>query len=117
VVAIVDDADRLRRFSRFFTQRIGVLTDRASSDRAVAYEDEALPLLADHGARLLFRGRRADGEDASLPLEVHVIWFPHRAALTSYLADDRRLALVERYGEPFTAKHVVEIETVAPLTT
>ena len=28
MVDIVDDAERLRRFSRFFTQRIGVLTDR-----------------------------------------------------------------------------------------
>ena len=46
-----------------------------------------------------------------------MIWFPHRDALTSYLADDRRLALVERYGEPFTAKQVAEIETVAPLAT
>jgi hypothetical protein len=46
---------------------------------------------------------------------VHVIWFPHRGAFASYLADDRRRALVERYGEPFTSEHVVEVETIREL--
>jgi len=44
-----------------------------------------------------------------------VIWFPHRGAFASYLADDRRRALVERYGEPFTSEHVVEVETIREL--
>lgn len=96
-----------------FTIVFAGYADPGSSDRAVAFEDEVLPLLADHGARLLFRGRRADGEDPSLPLEVHVTWFPHRAAFDAYLADERRLAAVERYGEPFSAKQVVEVDTVA----
>jgi uncharacterized protein (DUF1330 family) len=111
VAATVDDADHDGAFTIAF---VGY-ADPAWAGRAVAYEDEVLPLLADHGARLLFRGRRVDGEDPSLPLEVHVIWFPHRAAFGSYLADDRRLALVEQFGEPFTAKHVVEVEAVTPL--
>ena len=51
MVAIVDDADRLRRFSRFFTQRVGVLTDR--------YLGQPRPLAE---ARLLFE-IGADGAD------------------------------------------------------
>jgi len=59
--------------------------------------------------------RRTNVENTALPLEVHVIWFPHREAFASYLADDRRRALVERYGEPFTSEHVVEVETIREL--
>jgi hypothetical protein len=86
--------------------------DPALAERAAAYEDAVLPLLADHGAELVYRGRRAAGQDEALPLEVHVTRFPHRRALESYLADDRRAALLEEFGEVFTAKQVVEMDTV-----
>lgn len=82
------------------------------SERAVAYEDRVLQLLGDHGARLLFRGRRREDQDPALPLEVHVIWFPRRAALESFLADDRRRALLEEVGEVFTRKIVVEVDPI-----
>lgn len=81
---------------------------------ASAFEDDVLPLLADHGAELLFRGRRAEGQAPDLPLEVHVIRFPGRAAYDAYLADDRRLALLERHGEVFSAKVVVELDPLVP---
>lgn len=84
-----------------------------TADQASAYEDEVLPLLEDHGARVLYRGRRADHEDDALPLEVHLLWFPHRAALDAYLADPRRQALLDRYGDPFTTKQTVEIIALA----
>jgi uncharacterized protein (DUF1330 family) len=84
-----------------------------TADQASAYEDEVLPLLEDHGARVLYRGRRADHEADALPLEVHLLWFPHRAALDAYLADPRRRALLDRYGDPFTTKHAFEITTLA----
>jgi hypothetical protein len=84
--------------------------------RASAFEDAVLPLLADHGARLVYRGRRtAAGDaaaDAQQPLEVHLIWFPGRAALAGYMADERRQALLDEYGEVFTAKHAFEIDTL-----
>jgi uncharacterized protein (DUF1330 family) len=83
-----------------------------AAERASAYEDRVLPLLADHGARLLFRGQRVDGADTSLPHEVHVTWFPHRRALDAYMADERRTALMDEFGEVFTTKHVVEVATV-----
>ena len=71
-----------------------------------------LPLLADHGARLVYRGRRRN-DDAAQPFEVHVLWFPDRAALDAYLADDRRRALLDEFGEVFTSKQVVEMQTIA----
>ena len=95
-----------------FTLAFVGYADPAVSERAVAYEDRVLPLLADHGARLMYRGRRADRDDASLPLEVHLTWFPHRRAFEAYMADDRRRALMDEYGEVFTSKQVAELETI-----
>ena len=89
----------------------------ALTDRAAAYEDAVLPLLADHGARLLYRGRRKDGQDATLPFEVHVLWFPNRAAFDAYLVDDRRAGLLRRFGEVFTSKQVVEMDAISGVTT
>jgi uncharacterized protein (DUF1330 family) len=85
----------------------------AQADRAAAYEDAVLALLAAHGARLVYRGRRRDDQDATLPFEVHLIWFPDRAAFDAYLADERRVDLLRRFGEVFTSKHVVEMETIS----
>jgi hypothetical protein len=86
------------------------------ADRASAFEDDVLQLLGDHGARLLFRGRRLAGQDESLPLEVHLIVFPDRASLEAYLADDRRQRLLAKYGDVFTRKCAVEVETIEPLS-
>jgi hypothetical protein len=82
------------------------------SERASAFEDAVLPLLSDHGAELVYRGRRAAGQDETQPLEVHITRFPNRRALESYLSDDRRAALLAEFGEVFTAKHVVEMDTL-----
>jgi uncharacterized damage-inducible protein DinB len=89
-------------------------TEPGLSERASAFEDAVLPLLSDHGAELVYRGRRAAGQDGALPLEVHLIRFPHRRALESYMSDDRRAALLEEFGDVFTAKQVVEMDTVSP---
>jgi hypothetical protein len=79
--------------------------------KASAYEDRVLPLLADHGARLLFRGRRT-ADDPGLPLEVHLTRFPHRRAFDAYMADERRLALLDEFGDVFIRKQVVEVEAI-----
>lgn len=79
-------------------------------DRAHAYEDAVLPLLAGHGARVVYRGRRTSGQDPALPVEVHVLWFPGRDALDAFLADPRRAGLRAEHGEVFTRTEVVEVE-------
>jgi uncharacterized protein (DUF1330 family) len=93
-----------------FTLAFVGYSDADRAERASAFEDEVLALLADHGARVVYRGRRAAHEDAALPLEVHLLWFPHRAALDAYLADPRRQSLLADYSEVFTAKHAFEID-------
>jgi uncharacterized protein (DUF1330 family) len=85
----------------------------ATADAASRYEDAVLELLDDHGARVLFRGRRRADQAAELPLEIHVLEFPDRPALDAYLADARRTALIEEFGDVFTVKHAAELD---PLT-
>jgi hypothetical protein len=80
------------------------------AEAAGAYEDAVLPLLADHGARVEYRGRRALGQDPSLPVEVHLLWFPSRTAYDAFLADPRRAALLEEHGDVFEQKLVVELD-------
>jgi uncharacterized protein (DUF1330 family) len=87
-------------------------TDPDKVDQAAAYEDAVLPLLADHGARVLYRGRRAPGEDPALPAEIQVVWLPSRAALEAYMADPRRQAAIEKFGPVFTETQVVGLLTV-----
>jgi hypothetical protein len=77
---------------------------------AHAYEDAVLSLLPDHGARVVYRGTRAQGEDEALPLEVHLLWFPGQGALAAYLADDRRAALRAEFGDVFARTDVVTVE-------
>jgi uncharacterized protein (DUF1330 family) len=89
--------------------------DPGRADAASAYEDEVLPLLADHGGELLHRGRRVDGQDPSLPLEVHLIRFPSRTAYDAFVADERRQALLARHGDVFTSKVVVELDDLTDL--
>lgn len=67
-----------------------------NDDELVAYEDEVLALLGDHGARVVQRVRRvddlldSDGQDG--PLEVQVIELPDEHALEQFMADPRRVA-------------------------
>ncbi|HJR26819.1 MAG TPA: hypothetical protein VJ804_15180 [Acidimicrobiales bacterium] len=82
----------------------------AMAAAASAYEDAVLPLLADHGARVEYRGLRSLGQSEDLPVEVHLLWFPSRAAFDAYLADPRRAALLEEHGDVFTRKLVVELD-------
>lgn len=82
------------------------------ADRASAFEDEVLGLLDGHGARLLYRGRRIDHRDESLPLEIQLLSFPDRKALEAYLADGRRQRLLTKYGDVFTRKCAVEVATL-----
>jgi hypothetical protein len=90
--------------------------DPSTADRAAAYEDEVLPLIAGHGGEVRYRARRTADQDGALPFEVHVLWFPHRAAFDAYMADPRRQALLDAYGEVFTLKHAVEVDEIVPLT-
>ena len=86
--------------------------DPSTAARASAYEDAVLPLLTDHGSRVVVRGRALPGQDPSLPYEVHLIWFPDRDALDAYMEDPRRHALLAEFGDVFTSKQAVEVEVL-----
>ena len=88
----------------------------ATAERASRYEDEVLRLLESHGARLLYRGRRTQDQDQALPLEIQLMSFPGRSELDAFHADERRQILLTEYGDVFTLKHAVELETLQPLT-
>ncbi len=85
------------------------------ADRAGEYEDAVLPLVAEHGGHLVYRGRRAAGQDTAMPFELHLLWFPNHSALQEYIDDPRRAELLTAFGEVFTSKHVVELETISGL--
>jgi uncharacterized protein (DUF1330 family) len=87
----------------------------ATAERATEYEDQVLSLLDSHGARLLYRGRRRRDQDESLPFEIQLLSFPRREALDAFLADDRRVRLLAFYGDVFTLKQSVELDTLDPL--
>ena len=91
---------------------LGFVGHGSDETESRSFEDEVLALLPDHGAKVLFRGRRTEGQSDSLPLEMHVLWFPSRLAFDGYLSDPRRSALLGKYGEVFTAKQAVELTPV-----
>lgn len=84
----------------------------AGAEAVRSFENEVLELLPDHGAKVLFRGHRSAGEPAELPVEFHVLWFPTEDALRQYLADPRRVALLAKHGEVFSAKSVVRLDVL-----
>jgi hypothetical protein len=51
-----------------------------------------------------------------LPLEIQLMSFPGRSELDAFHADERRQILLTEYGDVFTLKHAVELETLQPLT-
>jgi uncharacterized protein (DUF1330 family) len=61
-----------------------------NEDALIAYEDEVLALLGDHGARVVQRVRRVD--DTAGPFEVQIIELPGEQALADFMADPRRTA-------------------------
>jgi uncharacterized protein (DUF1330 family) len=76
----------------------------------IAYEDEVLALLADHGAELLQRVR-SDGGDEQ-PLEVQILRFPSQEALDRYLADDRRVALADQRDRAIARTEILPVALI-----
>ena len=77
----------------------------------VEYEDQVLPRLAPHGARILQRVRAADANHG--PLEAHILEFPSEGALDAYMADPERLALADLRDRAIARTELVRVEVVA----
>ena len=77
----------------------------------VAYEDEVLPLLADHEARVVQRVRAVEAGEG--PYEVHVLEFASQAAVDGYLEDPRRTALLAERDRVIAQTTIVPVEIVS----
>jgi hypothetical protein len=87
-------------------------TSPERADAARAFEDEVLAVLPTHGAKVIARGHRRAGQDPALPVEIHTLWFPSRDAFQGYLDDPIRAQVIERHGEVFDTKIVVEMDPI-----
>jgi uncharacterized protein (DUF1330 family) len=76
----------------------------------IAYEDQVLALLPDHGGRLVQRAR-SSGE-AGLPLEVQLIQFPSEAALGTFMDDERRVAMSDDRDRAIERTEVAHVQLI-----
>lgn len=77
----------------------------------VAYEDEVLGLLGDHGGRVRQRVRRAEPNDAAY--EVQTIELPDDAALNAYLADPRRLPATPARDRSVSRTEIIRVHVAS----
>lgn len=86
------------------------------AEALIAYEDQVLALLADHGGSVLYRARTTgpptQPDQTDQPLEVHLIELPSEAALERYLADERRTALAEQRERAVARTEVLRVDLV-----
>ena len=83
---------------------------KGRGDELVAYEDEVLRLIPEHGGKVLQRARSA--EEGAHPLEVHVLEFPSEAALQAYTNDDRRTSLAADRDRAIARTEVIRVDLV-----
>jgi uncharacterized protein (DUF1330 family) len=81
-----------------------------ADDALIAYEDQVLPLVAEHGGRVLQRVR-SSGIDGQ-PLEIQLIEFPSTAALDAYMTDGRRTSLAAERDRAIAKTQVIDVELV-----
>lgn len=73
------------------------------------YEDAVLPLLDEHGGRLVARETVVRGSEDD-PLEVQLIELRDQAGLDGYLADPRRLALEDERAQAIARTRILRLE-------
>ena len=81
-----------------------------AADALIAYEDQALELVAEHGGQVRARAR-TDGVDGA-PLEIHLISFPSDDAFAAYMNDPRRQAMAEERDRAIERTEVYPVDLV-----
>jgi len=84
--------------------------DAASMTHVNDFEEAVLALLPRYGATALARARRRRDQPDALPAELQILHFPSRDAYRAFLDDPDRQALLDRFGDVFTERIVVELE-------
>ncbi|MCP2638140.1 hypothetical protein K0817_016425 [Microbacterium sp. HD4P20] len=79
-------------------------------DALTHYEDTVLSLLPKYGGRVVSRVRNTGGGTG--PLEVQVIHFPDDSALSAYMEDSERLALVNVRRDVVARTELLTVETI-----
>lgn len=83
-----------------------------ADDALIAYEDQVLDLVPEHGGTVLNRAR-SSGTDGQ-PLEIQLLEFPSAAALSDYMTDSRRLALAGDRDRAVARTEVINVELMRP---
>jgi uncharacterized protein (DUF1330 family) len=78
-----------------------------TEDGLIAYEDEVLRLVPEHGGRVLQRAR--SGGTGGQPLEIQFLEFPSAAALDAYMTDDRRTSLAAERDRVIAQTEVIQV--------
>jgi uncharacterized protein (DUF1330 family) len=84
--------------------RLVAVIDLGHPETGRGYEDKVLELLKRHGGRLEQRLHGTDGRT-----EVHLLWFPSRAAYEALLADPARARYRAEWGSAVPTGRVIEI--------
>jgi hypothetical protein len=72
-----------------------------------AYERTVLPRLSVYGGRLEMRVRSADQQR-----EIHLLFFPDRESLVSYLDDPVRQSVMDQWDSCGATSSTVEVEAI-----
>lgn len=81
-----------------------------TADALIAYEDKVLPLVNDHGGKVLQRAR-SHGDDGR-PLEMQLFEFPTTEAFDAYMADPRRTALASDRDHAIARTELINVQLV-----
>jgi len=76
----------------------------------VAYEDQVLALVPEHGGQVLERARSSGA--GGQPLEIQLIEFPSAEARDAYMADGRRTSLAGERDRAIARTQVIDVEVI-----
>jgi uncharacterized protein (DUF1330 family) len=86
------------------------------ADALIAYEDAVLPLVAEHGGRVVQRVRARETEEATAgddaPLEIQILEFPSQTALEAYMVNPRRAILIRQRDVAIARTEVIRSDLV-----
>jgi uncharacterized protein (DUF1330 family) len=81
-----------------------------AGDGLIAYEDQVLGILPNHGGRVRQRARSAGA--AGQPLEIQFLEFPSARALDAFMTDDRRQSLAGERDRVIAKTEVMEVHLI-----
>ena len=81
-----------------------------AEDGLIAYEDQVLAIVPDHGGRVWQRARSSGA--AGQPLEIQLLEFPSARALDAFMADDRRQSLAGERDRVILKTEVMEVHLI-----